>query len=369
MKRVFERLMLLLIIAAMLTGLTACSFPGREDDEDEDEEFDTEYGAFSDGAEWGNNYEGSAVYLNGKTAVVTITVTPEGTEFAEADIKSMKDNAKIALDFIEKQVAEYGGKCSFAFDEPGLNASYEYSDGDIIDFESDDYDGVLEEVIEEQLDTKKIRKKYKADGIAYLVLLNGTGDSFASAHWQEDEDFFQNEGAFVFLNSYSEYYEETPTGPNVYLYNLLQLFGAVMLEYPDATYGYTTALYEAVEENYNNDIMYSYYDDEGEIPQGEVTKEITDITAYSLGLINDFTELKANPSFVKKYKAAFTDDYMVNTKDGEDTSLYDYDDFGDGDFDIDFSEFEEIDEDDIEIEGGADLTTEDLDIETHPVAQ
>lgn len=351
MKKRLERFLALLLTAAMLMSLTACAFRGDDDDDDDDDEYEftTEYGAYSDGAEWGNNYEGSAVYLNGKTAVVTVTVTPEGEKFAEEDIKSMKANAKTALDFIEKQVAEYGGKCSFVFDENDLNASYEYSDGDIVDFEADDYDGVLEEVIDEQLDTAKIRKKYKVDGIAYLVLLNGTGDAFASAHWQEDEEFFQNEGAYIFLNSYTEEYDETATGPNVYVYTLLQLFGAVVLDYPDATYGYTTDLYEAVDENYNNDIMYSYYDDEGNIPQGEVTKEITDITAYTLGLINDFTELKENPSFVKKYKASYTDDYMENTKDGEDTSLYDYDDFG---FD-----FEELDEDDIEaeVEAGEDF--------------
>lgn len=301
-----------------------------EDDEEEDyyeyeePEFTGEYGSYQDGAEWGNNFEGSAVYLEGKTAVVTIAVSTSEEPFTEQQLKSEKEKAKTALDFLTKSAKEYKKTAEFFFDEEDLNYTYQYEGDSVSEFESDDYAGILDELIRDQINTTKIREKYQADGIAYLFILNGQGDSFAAPHFKEDDIYFTSEGAYVFTKGYNEDYEEIENGPAMYAYQLLRLFGAVELAEPDATYGYTTQLCNIVRDQYADDIMFSMLDD-SKMNTKKITKKIMDITAYSLGLTDAFKELKDNQVFTKDNVASFVDNYMKNTNDNEDTSAYDWD--------------------------------------------
>ncbi len=315
------------------------------------------YTTMDQGAEYGYNIEGSAVTLEGKTVVVTVAVSTASQKFTSSELSTLKKSTQTALDFITTQAKEYGRQVEFVFDEKDTNLEYQYDD-EIADFEYDDYDTILSGILEEQFDAAKIKDKYKADGIAYLFYLNGTGDSFSSAHWFEDDEYYFNEGAYIFKNSYDDYSEETPTGPNVIAYQLLQLFGAVALDYPDATSGYTTALMEIVNENYNNDIMLGVFEDDGSIDPTKATKEITEITAYCVGLVDSFDELDKNPTFKKEYKCSFVDNYNNNTKDGADTAAYEYAPSVD-DMMTDEAGFEDFDLED----GGEDLDEEDLDEE------
>ena len=311
------------------------------------------YTTMDQGAEYGYNIEGSAVTLEGKTVVVTVAVSTASQKFTSSELSTLKKSTQTALDFITTQAKEYGRQVEFVFDEKDTNLEYQYDD-EIADFEYDDYDTILSGILEEQFDAAKIKDKYKADGIAYLFYLNGTGDSFSSPHWFEDDEYYFNEGAYIFKNSYDDYSEETPTGPNVIAYQLLQLYGAVALDYPDATSGYTTALMEIVNENYNNDIMLGVFEDDGSIDPTKATKEITEITAYCVGLVDSFDELDKNPTFKKEYKCSFVDNYNNNTKDGADTAAYEYAPSVD-DMMIDEAGFEDFDledggEDDLEDE-------------------
>ncbi|MBR6328973.1 MAG: hypothetical protein IKR68_04925 [Lachnospiraceae bacterium] len=315
------------------------------------------YTTMDQGAEYGYNIEGSAVTLEGKTVVVTVAVSTASQKFTSSELSTLKKSTQTALDFITTQAKEYGRQVEFVFDEKDTNLEYQYDD-EIADFEYDDYDTILSGILEEQFDAAKIKDKYKADGIAYLFYLNGTGDSFSSPHWFEDDEYYFNEGAYIFKNSYDDYSEETPTGPNVIAYQLLQLFGAVALDYPDATSGYTTALMEIVNENYNNDIMLGVFEDDGSIDPTKATKEITEITAYCVGLVDSFDELDKNPTFKKEYKCSFVDNYNNNTKDGADTAAYEYAPSVD-DMMIDEAGFEDFDLED----EGEDLDDEDLDEE------
>ena len=337
-----KRALILLLAAAMAFTAAACAKKApqnsadnsgeeepasvEETSEGSDEESeipDSEYGLISEGAKWGYNIEGSAVYLEGKTVIVTVAVDSEDNRFAPGEVDTMKKNTRTALDFITQQASEYGKTAEFVFDEEGLDLTYDYDD-DVEEFEYDDYDSILEELISEKLDTQAILSKYSADGIAYLFYLNGTGDSFASPHWYEDEEYYFNEGAYVFKTSYDDSYDEVITGPNVYAYELLQLFGALPLDYPDAYSGYTATLLEAVLENYNNDVMLGYLEADGTMNEEEVTREITEITAYTLGLVDSFDELETETAFTKTYKASFVDNYDANTNGGADTSAYEY---------------------------------------------
>ena len=169
-----------------------------DDEEDFDlEEYDSDYGAYGDGAEWGNNYEGSAVYVDGTTAVVTIAVNATDAAWDETSLKAEKEKVKTALDFISTSVKDYQKTAEFAFDKDDLNYEYAYEEV-VDDFETEDYDTILDDFIEENIDTEKIRETYNADGIAYLVLLNGVGESFSEIHMQEDETDYFNEVAYIY---------------------------------------------------------------------------------------------------------------------------------------------------------------------------
>ncbi len=366
-KRVF--LIFLALVLAMSVTMTGCKKKGSkkkdhkkteesqdgeegdEEEEEEDEEFYEEdveytadYGPLSGGAQWGYNCEGSAVYTEGTTAVVTVAIDSEDEPFDKKDLELMKKNAGKALDFISKTAGEYGKKTEFVFDKDDLNFTYTYDDV-VEDLEYEDYDLELKKAIKD-LDKQAILDKYNAQGIAYLVLLNAAGDPFNQTHMYEDEEELFNEAAFVFRDSYDEEYEEVTSGPDVYLYELLHLFGAVELDYPDATYGYTASLMSSVLDMYNNDIMLGYYQDDGSIAPDEVTKEITDITAYCIGLVDDFEELSANPEFKREYKCTLEDNYFENTNNGEDTSAYELDSddvvFMEGMEDLDEEDFEDL---------------------------
>ncbi|MBR0148242.1 MAG: hypothetical protein IJM23_03490 [Lachnospiraceae bacterium] len=374
-KRVF--LIFLALVLAMSVTMTGCKKKGSkkkdhkkseesadgEESEDEDEEefeeeeveYTSEYGPLSGGAEWGNNCEGSAVYTEGTTAVVTVTIDSEDEPFDDGDIATMKKNAKTALDFIVKTAGEYGKKTEFVFDQDDLNFSYVYDDV-VEDLEFEDYDLVLKKATQD-LDKKAIMEKYNAQGIAYLVLLNAAGDPFYQAHMYDDETDLFNEAAFVFRDSYDEDYDEVTSGPDVYLYELLHLFGAIELDYPDATYGYTAALLSTVLDSYNNDIMLGYYQDDGSINPDEVTKEITDITAYCIGLVDDFEELNDNPTLKREYKCTLEDRYFENTNNGQDTSAYEADSedmiYMEG---LEDEEIDEVDVDELMEDAGAEKT-------------
>lgn len=377
-KRILTVMMASLLIVSMVIPLTGCgkkkladkadaTAEGSEDAGEagdgleyeveviEDETFDTPYGAYSDGAEWGNNFEGSAVYLNGTTAVVSIYVNSyDEDEFSSKRKSFMKKSAKTALDFISSEAAKYGADAKFIFDESDLNYDTSYDDDDITYLESGDYDAILNDLIDsEVINPNALREKYKADGIVYLYLLNGTGDSFASVHYQEDDYAFFNEGAYVYLVGYDGLENEITNGPAVYANEILKLFGAVPLQYSDPSFGYTTDMCQYVRSTYPNDIMFSYLEYDGFIERDDIsTKEISPITAYTTGLVDDISELKDYPSFKQPYKSCYFDSYMDNTKDGEDLSEYEwleewdfdflYDDSDDSDFEVGDSPEEEF---------------------------
>ena len=362
MKKRFLMLGIALMIAAVFTGCgkkeeTVSENQAEEEETEEEEltaeefyeedEFDTPYGPLSEGAQWGNNCEGSAVYLDGTTAVVTIDVSTKEDPFFPEDLAELRTNTQTALDFISEQAKKYGANTSFAFNEEDLNVSYTYDGEYIDDFESEDYEYILEQLMEEDIDNDAIREKYKAEGILYLFLINAEGEAFSMPHWYEDETDSFYECAFIYRENYNNDYQANFSGPNVMAYHILRLFGAVELGYPDASYGYTTKLCELVKEKYQDDVMVSIYEHDGSISENDITKQFTDITAYTTGLTDNVKELKEFKDFVKKYKATFEDNYMANTQDNMVFDDYEYEEA----FEIEeFDEDEDFDEEDAEEE-------------------
>lgn len=295
-----------------------------DEDMEMDREYSTEYGSILTGSEWGNNWEGSATFLKNTNVIVTIAVDTMDQPFVKSDLEAMRQRGQAAVDFIVDQGKQYGADVKLIYNKDDINFSYQYDGDDISGFEFEDYDYIMEQLCRNTIDTEKIRKNYKAEGIAFLFLLNGTGDNFASTHLMEDDTAYFYEGAFVFLRGYDYYGDEIECGPAAYAHQLLRLFGAVELEIPDASNGYTTALCNVVHEKYLDDIMYTSLDKTGQMALDRIDKVISPITAYAVDFTESFEELSANPSFTKTYIASFTDMYMENTKDNSDTSAYEW---------------------------------------------
>lgn len=340
----------------------------------EEEENGGEYPSYAGGAAWGENCEGSAISLDGTTAVVTVLVHEESKSFDKKNLSALKKKVAAALDFIEKSAGEYKANASFVYDKKDLEVDYPFYGESIEDFEAEDYDGIIDEINTDSIKVDDIRKKYKADGVLYLFLIDSEGDAFASPHWVEDGPDYFSEGAYIFATAYNEDYDPVPVGPNVIVNQILKTFGAIDLDYPDATYGYTTKLCDAARNKYQDDVMLSVYEKDGSIDDKKCTKKITDITAYSLGLIKDFAELSESPAFKKTYKYSFEDCYIRNCGENDEHAAdYDWidewDEFDDIDFDEEWDEedwdesddawFDVDDADWDEIEADADAEPED----------
>ncbi|GEM_PF-3209513 len=351
--RKFYKVLAVLLAAVLVLPVAGCGKKKNKEEaavpaaETEEEELTGgESASYAGGAPWGTNCEGSAISLDGTTAIVSVFVHNESDPFNKKEMSSVKKKVKTALEFIEKEAKSRKVKTEFVFDKSDLEVDFPFYGESIEDFEAEDYDGYIDEINEASINQDEIRKKYKADGILYLFIIEGEGDAFASPHWIEDGEDYFNEGAYVFTQAYNEDYDAVPVGPDVIVHQILQTFGAIELEYPDATYGYTTKLCDAARNKYKDDVMLSVYDDKGNINEQKCIKKITDITAYSLGLVKTFDELKDNEVFKRMYRLSFEDCYIKNMGENDEHSAdYDWVDEWDDLDSITFDDEEGIEDD------------------------
>ena len=67
-------------------------------------------GAYSDGAEYGTNLEGSAIYPEGTTVIVTIQASVSDDRWGAGDLVKAKKKLSTALDFISSEAKNKYGK-------------------------------------------------------------------------------------------------------------------------------------------------------------------------------------------------------------------------------------------------------------------
>ena len=134
---------------------------------------------------------------------------------------------------------------------------------------------------------------YGAKHIGFLFFLPVSGTSFTMAHYADDgENFYYEYSCLYRHDAYTDGADESPA---TYAHEILHLFGAPDL-YDGSNDAYVDdALVAYVEDTYPDDIMLSTYEDDGTSRFDEITKQISPLTAYCLGLTDTCDEVAEFP--------------------------------------------------------------------------
>lgn len=134
---------------------------------------------------------------------------------------------------------------------------------------------------------------YGARHIAFLFFLPISGTSFTMAHYADDGDSFYYEYSCLYkTDAYTDGEAESPA---TYAHEILHLFGAPDLYEGSSDPYVDEALVSYVADTYPGDIMLSTYEDDGSSRFDAITKEISPLTAYCLGLADTCPELAQFP--------------------------------------------------------------------------
>lgn len=297
-KKHFKSLALLLLVVVSVLSLSGCNmryFLDRLNERTTYENVTTEQETTEQGqyVPREEDFVGSAVQLNGTVIAVFIFLDDAESSWDTREMEAVKDRFEIASDYIEDSALEYGKEIRIISDTGEYSdLSYEtYYNGAVGDFDTlteSDYDPYQEALIDEinyNIPTTSLLRKYNAQSIAYIGVVDKGGRSYAYPYDTEYDQRYYYECTCLFFTD-ETYGEEEP--PAVYAHEFLHLFGAQDLyENSDSYYNYfTPEQYDYIETYYSNEIMYTTYDEYGYSVQDWVSNEISDITAYYLGWID-----------------------------------------------------------------------------------
>lgn len=231
---------------------------------------------------------GSSGKLEGKIAVVTILVNDTVSTWnleEETDFKlysRVYNNLKIGCSWISQVCAEYGREVEFIWDwvehsellyrttlsrEIGSDYPNAYKD--------------MQSFVEHYVDSENIKANLGADGIIYMICVDTPSDNTtaSSTYAWKQESPCEYEMCFMLMN-----YKGQVNAPATFAHEILHTFGAPDLYYAGGR-GITQEYVEYAKNARSNDIMRVTWDlDSNYYVYDRVCNEITDVTAYYLGL-------------------------------------------------------------------------------------
>lgn len=231
---------------------------------------------------------GSSGKLEGTIAVVTILADDTTSQWnlsEDADFRmysTIYNNLKIGCGWIEQACAEYGRNVKFVWDwdahgELIYRASLNRSIGD-------NYYGAyndMQDFISNNIDSEGIKSAFGANGIIYMVCVDTpSSNTTASSTFSWETSYpCEYEMCFMLMN-----YKGQINAPATFAHEMLHTFGAPDLYYAGKR-GITQEYVSYAKSAGTNDIMRVTWDlNTNYYVYDSVKNEITDITAYYLGL-------------------------------------------------------------------------------------
>lgn len=237
---------------------------------------------------------GSASFLEGDNILVSLFVTTPESSWEEEEKQKMLKRVQVAADYIEQKAKAYGTEVRFYYNYEDDSSLYQE---EVVDFcineETDFIDRLDEEIarwFEEKIDYDELLEAFDAEGIATMVFVNNPGVSYAIVYDGTDN---VKESLVLFSKDY--YNEGKEERPITYAHEILHLFGAHDL-YEEAEF--TQEVTEYVKAVYPREIMLTVTG--GENTDTAVSAELSPITAYHLGWIDDIEELAKFPQLQRE---------------------------------------------------------------------
>lgn len=232
---------------------------------------------------------GSASILKGRNILVSLFLTTPDNTFTEEEKQKCLQRLKDAAIYIEETASDYGVKTEFILDwseessrDLYMEKKVDFSIRDDSDF-MDALDNAFAEWTEEDLSYEKLLQEYGADGIATCMFVNAPGRSYAIVYDGVDNI---RESLVMFIRN-DKGTEETAA---VYAHEILHVFGAHDLYKGEE---YSRAVTDYIAANYPDEIMRSV---DGE---GKISEQISRITAYHLGWIDEIPEIESFPELIR----------------------------------------------------------------------
>ena len=272
------------------------------------------------------NY-GSVALLNTPTVLVSVFLNDaaHGNTWDADDRAAAVQRTQMAVDWITAQAGEYGVTPKLICDrtedgsDAALTRSYLVQSTLRGGRNSDESSQFLTEMdtLCESLAADSRLAVYGAKQIGFLFFLPIDGTSFTMVHYAEDEQYFYYEYSCIYkTDAYTDGEGESPA---TYAHEILHMFGAPDLYEGSGDAYVDDALVEYVEDTYPNDIMLSTYEDDGTSNFDTITKELSPLTAYCLGLADTCPELDEFPLLAQVEPGIFRQGSEEDTEPAENT--------------------------------------------------
>ena len=235
--------------------------------ENYDEQYDVNQEFADPGKSIYRNF-GSAKKLVGDCALVTIFMADEESIFTINQEEEAMSKLTEAVNYLTNKANLFGRELEIVYNEPDL--IYRFNSKNIISTNFDDTNwsvDLLERINSDKI-VQEIYRNYGIDNVGFVINVNKEGQSYAVSTNKYVMKKYDNEKCVI----YSQY-SGSETNAYVYAHEILHLFGATDLYYPNDIIEYRKDL---AEEYFPNEIMLDYH-------YNLKNAMISDVTAYLIG--------------------------------------------------------------------------------------
>ena len=213
------------------------------------------------------NY-GSAKMLTGRCVLVTVFISDSESSFNNRQEKEVMDKLAQAVDYITNKAALFGRDLELIYDNSDL--IYKTYSNKKIPTAMDDFNWTLDilKKINSDRVIKEIEEKYNTNNVGFIFNVNKSGNAYALSTNESIMKEYYNEKCVVYSGS-----EENSSNAYIYAHEILHLFGALDLYYPDDE---TEDRKKLAESYFPKEIMLEYHYDVN-------SALVSDVTAYLVG--------------------------------------------------------------------------------------
>ena len=245
---------------------------------------------------------GSAVYLDGKTALVVIMASDKSctwdtsSEYYDECCRKVFDFTAVAAEWLAEQGKRYGKELSFVYPESADSSLLFYegkvSADDITDksmmYTMHDDGMDVWDYIDKNVRTDEIQAEYGCDNIAYLLFINAPDSSYPSYAFSAYENKLEKPYEFAVCSFSRD--NELKVVPATIAHELLHTFGApdfYTSDFLGRLYYVSDSFVEFMGADFSDDIMYSTSEDGTHNRYTDkITQQISPATAYYIGWLD-----------------------------------------------------------------------------------